>query len=107
MDDKTFWKASGGAIEAQCWEPWCYVAFWGLLGVVFGPLWIPFRALLGFSWVVLGPFWAVLVRLGGLWPSWGSPGGVLGPSGVPLWALLGLPWARLGALLSCLGTFLD
>eukprot|EP00959_Pyramimonas_sp_CCMP1952_P055643 1162867-Pyramimonas_sp.AAC.1 len=75
MEEHKNWTASGGAIEAQCWETWCYVAFWGLMGVFLGPLWIPLRASMGFSCVVSGRFWAVLGRLGGLWPSWGSPGG--------------------------------
>ena len=57
-------------------------------------LWHP--SLLGPSWAVLGPFWAVWGHLGGLWPFWGSLGGLLGRSWESLGALLGLSWAVLG-----------
>ena len=61
---------------------------------------------MGFSSAVSGPFWAVVGRLGGLWPCWGSPGGLVGLSWEPLWALLGLSGGCLGALLGCLGALL-
>ena len=85
-------------MEAQWWEPWCYGASRGLLGLLLEAHLNYFGSLMGFFWAVSGPFWAVVGRLGGLWPCWGSPGGLVGLSWEPLWALLGLCGGRIGAL---------
>eukprot|EP00959_Pyramimonas_sp_CCMP1952_P473810 9502370-Pyramimonas_sp.AAC.1 len=94
MEEKKYWKASGGAIEAQCWEPWCYVAFWGLLGGFLGPLWIPLRVRLGLPWRPLA-----VVGL-----SWRRLGAFLGASMGALWALVGLSWSPLRLSWGSLGS---
>ena len=65
---------------------------------------------MGPSWALLGPFLAVLGRLGGLarhgcgdWAAFGRLGALLVASWWPLGALLGASWGPLGALLGASG----